>query len=76
LPRPPVAASGGEGHGIGVLARTGRLFWKYEAERSISNNAIVIAEGRVYLIDRPLAPADRLVLVPDGSSKCVCSYQM
>jgi outer membrane protein assembly factor BamB len=39
---------------------TGELLWKYEPQHSIRNNAIAIADGRAYLIDRPLAPADRI----------------
>jgi len=40
-------------------ARTGRLKWQYRAEDSIRHNAIAIGDGRVYLIDRPLALGDR-----------------
>lgn len=41
-------------------AATGQRLWQYEPAHSIRNNAIAIAEGRVYLIDRPLALADRI----------------
>ncbi len=41
-------------------AETGKLKWRYKPDHSIRNNAIAIAEGRVYLIDRPIAPADRI----------------
>ncbi len=43
-----------------VDARTGKLLWKYEPKHSIRNNAVAVAGGRVYLIDRPLALADRI----------------
>ena len=39
-------------------ADTGQLKWQYKPEHSIRNNTIAIADGYVYLIDRPLAPAD------------------
>jgi outer membrane protein assembly factor BamB len=39
---------------------SGRLKWRHRPEHSIRNNAIAIAGGRVYLIDRPIAPADRI----------------
>jgi outer membrane protein assembly factor BamB len=39
-------------------AKTGDLQWRYEAEHSIRHNAIAVGAGRVYLIDRPLAPVD------------------
>ena len=41
-------------------ATTGQLQWQYRPQHSIRNNAIAIADGRVYLIDRPLALADRI----------------
>jgi outer membrane protein assembly factor BamB len=41
-------------------ADTGRLKWKYQPQHSVRNNAIAIAGGRVYLIDRPIALADRI----------------
>jgi len=40
-------------------AKTGELRWRYQPRDSIRNNAIAIAEGRVYLVDRVLALADR-----------------
>lgn len=40
-------------------ARTGRLLWQYAARHSIRHNAIAISQGRVLLIDRPLALFDR-----------------
>ena len=41
-------------------AKTGELRWRYDAEESIRHNAIAIGSGRVFLIDRALAEADRL----------------
>jgi outer membrane protein assembly factor BamB len=40
--------------------RTGQLAWQYQPRHSIRNNAIALAGDRVYLVDRPLAPADRI----------------
>ncbi len=48
-------------------AKTGQVKWRYEPRHSIRNNAITIAGGRVYLIDRPLALEDRVAdPKPDG----------
>jgi outer membrane protein assembly factor BamB len=41
-------------------AVTGRLKWQYQPADSIRHNAIAVAEGRVYLIDRALALEDRI----------------
>ncbi|MBN2311064.1 MAG: PQQ-binding-like beta-propeller repeat protein [Candidatus Hydrogenedentes bacterium] len=41
-------------------ATSGEVKWTFEPEHSIRHNAIAVAEGRVYLIDRPLAEGDRL----------------
>ena len=41
-------------------AETGRLKWQYKPEHSIRNNTVAIAGGRAYLIDRAIAPADRI----------------
>jgi len=41
-------------------ADTGEVKWRYQPEHSIRSNAIAIADGRVYLIDRVLALADRI----------------
>jgi outer membrane protein assembly factor BamB len=41
-------------------AKTGQPRWMYPARHSIRHNAIAIGGGRVFLIDRPLAEADRL----------------
>ena len=49
---------------------TGQVLWKYKPEHSIRNNAVAIAAGRVYLIDRPLAMADRITEPkPDGKHR-------
>ena len=40
-------------------AATGKPTWRFRPEHSIRHNAIAIGGGRVYLIDRPLALADR-----------------
>jgi outer membrane protein assembly factor BamB len=51
-------------------AETGRLRWQYKPEHSIRNNAIAIAGGRVYLIDRPIASADRITEpAPNGKHR-------
>lgn len=39
---------------------SGEVRWRYQPEHSIRNNTIAIADGRVYLIDRPIAPQDHL----------------
>ena len=39
-------------------ARTGKLKWTYTPKDSIRHNAIAVGGGRVYLIDRPLAPIE------------------
>jgi len=49
-------------------ARTGSLKWTFEPEHSIRHNAIALAPGRVYLIDRPRAPADEF-FDPDAGQK-------
>jgi outer membrane protein assembly factor BamB len=38
---------------------SGDLLWRYDAEHSIRHNAIAAGDGQVFLIDRPLALADR-----------------
>jgi outer membrane protein assembly factor BamB len=43
-----------------VDPESGQVRWKYEPEHSIRNNAIAIADGCVYLIDRPLSLPDRI----------------
>ncbi|MFH1920374.1 MAG: PQQ-binding-like beta-propeller repeat protein [Planctomycetota bacterium] len=40
-------------------AKTGRLKWRYQPENSIRHNTIAIGNGRVHLIDRPMALGDR-----------------
>lgn len=41
-------------------AQTGKLLWRYDAEKSIRNNAIAIGDQRVFLIDRARAMDDLL----------------
>lgn len=48
--------------------KTGKLLWRYKPAHSLRNNAIAIADGRVYLIDRPIALADR-ILAPTPNGK-------
>ena len=51
-------------------ASTGQVLWQYRPAHSIRNNAIAIADGRVYLIDRPLAMADRITEpTPNGKHR-------
>jgi len=40
-------------------AKTGQLKWSYQAKHSLRHNAIALAAGKVFLIDRPLALFDR-----------------
>ncbi|MFO7903693.1 MAG: PQQ-binding-like beta-propeller repeat protein [Planctomycetota bacterium] len=40
-------------------AETGDQMWRYQASESIRHNAIAIADGTVFLIDRPMALFDR-----------------
>ncbi len=40
-------------------AVTGGIRWRYQPEHSIRHNAIAIGDGRVHLIDRPIASGDR-----------------
>ena len=51
-------------------AKTGQLKWQYKPQHSVRNNTIAIAGGRVYLIDRPIALADRITNPkPDGKHR-------
>ena len=51
-------------------AETGEIKWRYKPEHSLRNNAIAVADGKVYLIDRPLALADRITEpVPNGKHR-------
>lgn len=43
-------------------ARSGRIRWRYTPTHSIRNNAIAIGKNCVYLMDRPIAEMDRLVI--------------
>ncbi len=45
-------------------AKTGKMLWRYDAKKSIRNNAIAIGDGRVFLIDRDLALDDLLNRAP------------
>jgi len=40
-------------------AKTGQAKWTYRPEHSIRHNAIAVSRGKVFLIDRPQAKADR-----------------
>ena len=49
-----------ESHSLFAMdADTGDLIWTYEATDSIRHNAIAIGNGKVFLIDRPMAMFDR-----------------
>ena len=54
-------------------ASTGALKWKFAPEHSIRHNAIAIGQGKVFLIDRPLAVSDAIRRNPhrlrEGSAK-------
>lgn len=51
-------------------ATTGKVMWQYRPERSLRNNSIAVAGGRLYLIDRQLAMADRILdAKPDGKHR-------
>ena len=51
-------------------AETGRLKWRHKPEHSVRNNTIAVAGGKVYLIDRPVALADRIgEPKPDGKHR-------
>lgn len=43
-----------------VDAKSGELRWQYKPEGSLRNNAIAISGDKLYLIDRPVVPADRI----------------
>jgi outer membrane protein assembly factor BamB len=42
-----------------VDAKTGNPLWSYQANDSLRHNAIALADGKVFVIDRPLALFDR-----------------
>jgi outer membrane protein assembly factor BamB len=44
-------------------AGTGKLLWTFEPRHSIRHNAIAVGDGRVYLVDRPVAAQDELGFV-------------
>lgn len=41
-------------------AKNGKLQWQYTPKHAVRNNAIAIADERLYLIDRPISLADRI----------------
>jgi len=43
-----------------IDVKSGELKWSYRPQYSIRNNSIAIGNGKVYFIDGPLAPGDRL----------------
>ncbi len=43
-----------------IDVKSGKQKWHYQPQHSIRNNAIAIAAGAVYLVDRPLIMADRI----------------
>jgi outer membrane protein assembly factor BamB len=45
-------------------AKSGKELWRYDAKKSIRNNAIAIGDDRVFLIDRELAVDDLLARAP------------
>lgn len=45
-------------------AKTGKELWRYDAKKSIRNNAIAVGDNRVFLIDRELAVDDLLARAP------------
>jgi outer membrane protein assembly factor BamB len=48
---------------------SGKLLWRYDAEDSIRHNTIAIGNGRVFLIDRPLAAEDKWEPDPKDTSR-------
>jgi len=56
-------------------AKSGKLLWRYDAQDSIRHNAIAIGDGRVFLIDRPLAQDDRLDRVAKRRGKKAAKKQ-
>jgi outer membrane protein assembly factor BamB len=49
-------------------AHSGKLRWTYRPKDSLRHNAIAVAAGRVYLIDRPIALADRITEPKPGGT--------
>jgi len=48
-----------ESHSIFAIdISSGKILWEYVAEHSIRHNSIAIGNGKVYLIDRPIAEMD------------------
>jgi outer membrane protein assembly factor BamB len=52
-----------------VDAKTGQLQWRYQPKDSVRHNAIAVSSGRLYLIDRPIALADRITEPKPGGMK-------
>ena len=42
-----------------IDVHSGKRLWQYEAEHSIRHNAVALADGHVFLVDRPAALFDR-----------------
>ena len=55
-------------------AETGEVMWQYKPEHSIRNNAIAVADGRVYS-DRPAAGAGRSHHRPDAQRQAPSAAQ-
>lgn len=49
-------------------ARSGKLRWTHRPQDSLRHNAIAVSGGRVYLIDRPIAMADRITEPKPGGT--------
>ena len=43
-----------------VDVQTGKIRWRYKPAGSIRNNSIAVGSGSLFLIDRPIVPADRI----------------
>lgn len=50
-------------------AATGELKWTYEPQHSIRHNAIAIGDGKVFLVDMPLAEIDRIDYDPEQAKR-------
>ncbi len=45
---------------FGLDVDSGEIKWQYKPEHSIRNNAIAVTDGKILLIDRPIAQQDRI----------------
>jgi outer membrane protein assembly factor BamB len=45
---------------FGLDVDSGEIKWRYKPEHSIRNNAIAVVDGKILLIDRPIAKQDRI----------------